>query len=190
MLFRSGIDPDADGKLIERVNSIQDAKDAAIAELKQKGIDPSIVRQADALWKQGSALEDLNGHVQAATKGMRPELAADSTQTTPEKVSLDSIFTRLNKLYSTNRLQSAVGGESNAKKLLQAVDTAHLSTQKAAAWAADEAEQAKGAVSNAVEWAKNDADRVKSNWKKLKVGGAVSATLGIPSVREMLLHLL
>lgn len=118
-----------EGALIERLNTVQDAKDAAIAQVKAAGVDPKLIDAANAPWKRGSALQDLSTHVQASSSGMRPELARAGIQSTPEAVSTTKLFPRINSLYNRGRLQMALG-EQKAQQVVQAVDTAFLQAQK------------------------------------------------------------
>jgi hypothetical protein len=125
-----GEDPDHEGALIERLNTVQDAKDKAIEGLKAAGIDPKILDTANALWRRGSAIGDLAQHIRTSTSGMRPELQAGA-KTTPETVSATKLFSRANSLYDRGRLQVALG-QQKAQELLQAVDKAYLQAQKTA----------------------------------------------------------
>lgn len=125
----AGIDPDQDGKLIERINDLESARNKAFEQAKAAGIDPKLIDKANAAWKQGSALEDLSRHLRMSASGMRPELAETGAKTSPEVLSTAKLFPRVNALYNSGRLQQALG-ESKAQDLLQAVDSAHLRALK------------------------------------------------------------
>ena len=141
-----GEDPDHEGALIERLNTVQDAKDRAIEGLRAAGIDTDSLDKANALWKRGSALGDLAQHIRTSTSGMRPELAVGKTS--PETVSATKLFTRANSLYDRGRLQVALGVQK-AQELLQTADMAFLQAQKvenAQAWLKTAAKIGSGAV--------------------------------------------
>jgi hypothetical protein len=105
----TGIDPDKEGALIERLNTVQDAKDAALAEAKASGVDPKLIDTANATYKQSKALENLSAHIRASASGMRPELAEAGAKATPEVLSPAKLFPRVNALFNTGRLQQALG---------------------------------------------------------------------------------
>jgi hypothetical protein len=128
----TGIDPDREGQLIERLNTVQDAKDAALVDAKAKGVDPKLIDQANAAWKRAAALDDLSRHIRMSASGMRPGLAEAGAKTNPEILSTAKLFPRINGLYNSGRLQQALGPEK-AADMLQAVDAAHLRVLKAKA---------------------------------------------------------
>lgn len=113
----AGIDPDADGRLIERINSLEDAKAAALDQAKAAGVDPKLIDQANAAWRQASALEDLSKHIQASTSGLRGDLA-QGVNAAPESLSPAKLASRANRMYNTGRLQQALG-EDHADELLE-----------------------------------------------------------------------
>src|SRR5581483_11213305 len=82
----AGIDPDADGRLVERINDLEDAKAAALDQAKTAGVDPKLIDQANSAWRQASALEDLSKHIQASTSGLRGDLA-QGVKAAPEALS-------------------------------------------------------------------------------------------------------
>jgi hypothetical protein len=171
----AGIDPDADGRLIERVNQLEDAKAAALDQAKAAGVDPKLIDQANALWTKGSALEDLSKHIQASTSGLRADLA-QGVNAVQESLSPAKLATRANRMYSSGRLQQAVG-EDHADDLLKAIET---TKQKAQDAAANAVRQTEGAVANAAQ----RADAVK-----LKRYAAGSVLAGVPGF-ALLKHLL
>jgi hypothetical protein len=131
-----GVHPEDVPDLAKRQAAITAARDAAMAKLKDAGIDPGLLDKADATFKQGSALADLSNSIRASLNGLRPELA-NSTTNTAETISTAKLFPRLNKLYDkvaadgTNRLEQAIG-KQNADELLQHVDAADLAAKRVA----------------------------------------------------------
>lgn len=136
----AGIDPDADGRLVERINDLEDAKAAALDQAKAAGVDPKLIEQANAAWRQASALEDLSKHIQASTSGLRGDLA-QGAKAAPEALSPAKLATRANRLYDTGRLQQALG-ESQADDLLRHIETTKQAAQDAAENAARQSEAA------------------------------------------------
>jgi hypothetical protein len=136
----AGIDPDADGRLVERINDLEDAKAAALEQAKTAGVDPNLIDQANSAWRQASALEDLSKHIQASTSGLRGDLAP-GLRAAPESLSPAKLATRANRMYNTGRLQQAVG-EDHADDLLRKIETTKQQAQDAAENAAKQTESA------------------------------------------------
>jgi hypothetical protein len=80
----AGIDPDADGRLVERINQLEDAKAAALEQAKANGVDPELINQANASHRQAMALEDLNKHLRASMEGLRADVGTAATKAAPE----------------------------------------------------------------------------------------------------------
>jgi hypothetical protein len=171
----AGIDPDADGRLIERINDLEDAKAKAMDMAKAAGVDPKLIDQANSAWRQGSALEDLSKHIQNSTSGLRGDLA-QGVNAAPESLSPAKLATRANRLYDTGRLQQALGGD-RADDLLRAIET---TKQKAADAAENAVKQTEAAASKAA---------ASTDTVKLRRYVAGAALAGIPGF-ELLKHLL
>jgi hypothetical protein len=140
----AGIDPDADGRLVERINALEDAKAQALEQAKAKGVDPNLIHEANATYRQGSALEDLSKHLQASMSGLRADVAHGlpaGVKAAPEALSPAKLAPRANRLYSTGRLQQAVG-DDHADDLLRAIETTKQAAQEATENAARQAEAA------------------------------------------------
>lgn len=154
----TGIDPDREGELIERWNTVHDAKDAALAEAKANGVDPKLIEHADHLHRKSMALSDLSKAIRASTD-VHPSAATDAyngntmakrldeavtgtpaAKNTPANVRTAALFKRVQQLATPNpkypgtpsRLVQALG-EQRAAELLHAVDAAHLYALKIAA---------------------------------------------------------
>lgn len=151
----TGIDPDREGELIERWNSVYDARQAALTDAKAAGVDPRIIDQADALHRKSMALSDLSKAIRSSTE-VHPSAAVDpyagndaarrldqvitgqaGPKQAPANVKLPALFKRMQQLATPNprypgspsRLVQALG-EQRAAELLNAVDAAHLAAQK------------------------------------------------------------
>lgn len=141
----TGIDPDADGKLVERINQIEDAKAAAMEQAKAAGVDPKLINKADATHRQAMALMDLSKHIQASMGGLRADLA-EGVNAAPEALSPAKLASRANRLYNTGRLQQALG-EDHADDLLRAVETTKKQAKDAAEVAVKQTEGANAKAS-------------------------------------------
>lgn len=142
-----GLDDEQEAALLKRQAEIDTAHQAMLTKLQEKGFDPNTLRQADAAWKNQSALSDLSASIRQSTTGLRPELAntADGA-TTPEAINPKTLFTKINRLNDRGRLAQAIG-QDNANALLQHVDSAYVQAQKIAArnkWAGYVAKAAGG----------------------------------------------
>ena len=173
----AGIDPDADGRLVERINDLEDAKAAALDQAKAAGVDPKLIDHANAAWRQGSALEDLSKHIQASTNGLRADLA-QGVNAAPEALSPAKLATRANRLYNTGRLQQALG-DDHADDLLKAIETTKQSAKDAAENAVEQTEAA-------VTKAEQQSSAVKT---RRLIGGAVAASAGATPALAWLKHL-
>jgi len=174
----AGIDPDADGRLIERINSLEDARATALDQAKTAGVDPKLIDHANTAWRQASALEDLSKHIQAATSGLRADIA-QGVNAAQEALSPAKLASRANRLYSTGRLQQAVG-ESRADELLKAIEITKQQAQNATENAIRETETA----------ASKAAQRTTAVRRNQMIGGAVAASAGVPAVWTWLKHIL
>ena len=113
-------DEDFDNLVIEQKRLLgeqQEIFDAA----KSAGVDEKTVEQARNAYKQASALEELNKHVEMSTKGTKPEVAKSQPNQvfSPETVNADQLNSRLNKM--GDRLADAVG-DKQAKDVLALTD--------------------------------------------------------------------
>jgi hypothetical protein len=140
----AGIDPDADGRLVERINALEDAKAQALEQAKAKGVAPNLIHEANATHRQAMALEDLSKHLQASMSGLRADVAQGlpaGVKAAPEALSPAKLAPRANRLYGTGRLQQALG-DDHADDLLRAIETTKQSAQDATENAAKQAEAA------------------------------------------------
>lgn len=174
----AGIDPDSDGRLIERINQLEDAKAAALDQAKAAGVDPKLIDSANAAWRQASALEDLSKHVQASTSGLRGDLA-QGVKAAPESLSPARLAPRANRLYNTGRLQQAIG-DSRADELLKSIETTKQSAQDAAENAV---KQTEAATANAVQ-------RTAAVRRNQTIGAAAAGSVGAGGGLAWLKHLL
>jgi hypothetical protein len=126
---QTGTDPEAEGKLIERLNDEQGKLQSAIDELKEKGVDPDLIKEANATFRQHKAVETLSNNLRKSARGLRPELQEAGQEATPETLHADSLANRVNAMYDSGTLQDALG-ESRAQSLLRHVDRAQVTTPK------------------------------------------------------------
>lgn len=122
--------PDDEGAWIEKLNDLQDAHEQAMSEAEQQGVPRTLLDQANADFRKSKAMADLNRAVRASSEGLRPELASGANKPLPEKVNTGKLFSRVNKLYDSGRLQDAIG-TGRSSDLLRATNDAHAASQTA-----------------------------------------------------------
>jgi len=135
-----GLDPERDKQLADRLADAKAARDAAIEQLRAKGINPATIDQADALHRRAMALQDVSKAVRASTDVHPSQVANGASNTAATNVRTKPLWNRLQQLATPNpkypgtpsRLVQALG-EDRAAQLLHDVDAAHLATQKIAA---------------------------------------------------------
>lgn len=122
----TGVDPDHTGRLIERLNDLEDAKAKAIQMAIEKGIDPHDFQQANQFWRQGSALNDFGVRIRRATSGL-PENLRDGSPAAKaangEVVSPNRLSPAVHSMRDSGRLSQAVGPQ-RADELLRQVESA------------------------------------------------------------------
>lgn len=123
-----GLDDDEEARLAAKKADIEAGHQKMLADLQAAGHDPNLLAKAGAAWKKQSALADLGNAIRQSTTGMRPELATVASST-PESINPKTLFTKLNRLYDSGRLQDAIGQE-NAANLLRHVDSAFVQSQR------------------------------------------------------------
>lgn len=120
-----GLDDDKEEALLRKQETVEQNREEALKEAAAKGVDPNLINQANAIWRQQSALSDLSNTIRQSTKGLRPELAGKA-KAAPETVNSSLLSGKLNRLYDKatpnggNRLADAIGHE-NAQSLLRHV---------------------------------------------------------------------
>jgi hypothetical protein len=133
-----GIDPEKDAALQERFQDVTKARDAAMNEIRAKGLDPDdLSGQATRLHQRAMALNDVSKAVRNTTD-VHPSASVNGTA--PANVRIPQLFKRMQALDIPNpkypgapsRLVQAFG-EQRADQLMNAVDAAHLYAQKIAA---------------------------------------------------------
>ena len=120
------------------MNTVQDAKNAAIEEAKTNGVDPKQIGEANQTWKQAQALKDVDKQLKTSIKGQRPELKGPGDvdeKANPEQIDPSKWFTRLNNLYNKGRLHQAFGQAATdpngfANELLRNADDALVQMSK------------------------------------------------------------
>ncbi len=125
----AGLNDEAEHSLLRRKGEIQQSMIQTFDEARRAGVDPHTVDTARRDWAMGSALHDLDTQVKLSTGGMRPELAPPGGGS-PETVDTTKAFRRVNRMFDTGRLQTALG--DGAAHLLQEIDAAFLREQKIA----------------------------------------------------------
>lgn len=114
--MRSATTDEAFDKLSDQLETAEANHLKQVQAMKAAGkVDPATYDQAKDLWKQKSKLEKLDFQVNASTSGM--------TGVTPKAEKLDpsKLAPRLIKLYQTGDLQTALGGNAEAAKLIHDV---------------------------------------------------------------------
>ncbi len=136
-----GLDPQRDKQLADRLDDAKAARDAAIEQVRAKGIDPATIDQADALHRRSMALGDVSKAVRNSTDVHPVATGVWSGQQPPQPTwRTKPLWNRLQQLATPNpkypgtpsRLVQAIG-EERAAQLLNDVDAAHLAAQKIAA---------------------------------------------------------
>ena len=122
--------PDDEGAWIEKLNDLTDAHEQAMQEAESQGVPRSLLDQANGDFRKSKAMLDLSRAVRSSSEGLRPELAMGAKNPIPEKVNTGKLFSRVQKLYDSGRLQDAVG-QSRAADLLRAVNDSHAASQLA-----------------------------------------------------------
>ncbi|HEY1804954.1 MAG TPA: hypothetical protein VGG45_10790 [Terracidiphilus sp.] len=126
----TGIDHDYTGRLIERVNDLEDAKAAARQTAIGKGIDPRDFQQADNFWRQGSAIQDLSSKIRQSTSGL-PDNLKNGTKAASaangEVVSPNKLSPKIHSLRDSGRLSQAIG-PNRSDELLRQVESARART--------------------------------------------------------------
>jgi hypothetical protein len=125
----TGLDDDQESALLQKKAEVETSQAQAFEDAKAAGVDPKLVDQARLTYKQAQALYDLDAQLKMSTSGMRPELAAPSSKSSPELLDPKKAFQRLNRLYDSGRLQEALG-QPQSQQIVQHADAAHLLTQK------------------------------------------------------------
>lgn len=170
----AGIDPDADGRLVERINALEDAKAKALEQAEASGVNPNLIHEANATHRQAMALADLDRHIKMSIEGLRSDVGTAATKAAPETLSTTKLAPRLNRMYGTGRLQQALG-DSRADDILEAVESAKQRAKDAAETAVRKTEAAQA-----------DAARSASNVKLRRT--ILESTLGGGLGFELLKH--
>lgn len=131
----TGVDHDLTGRLIERLNDLEDAKANAMHTAIEKGMDPRDFQQANAYWRQGSAIQDLSAIIRRSTSGL-PENLKDGSDaanaSNGEVVSPNKLSPAIHRMRDSGRLSQAIG-PSRADELLRQVESARARTTDIAA---------------------------------------------------------
>lgn len=116
--------------LLKAQSETEEGMKAAFKEATEKGVDPSIEKEASANFKKSQALDDLDTQVKRATKGMRPDVGdAKAASGNPEIANPERLFERVNNLHRSGRLQDALG-DKGADTLLSKLNEAVLQYRK------------------------------------------------------------
>lgn len=117
-----------EASLLKAQKEAEDAMQEAFNDARAKGVDPKLIDEANANFKKSQALYDLDKHLKMSASGMRPDIGTAAARN-PEAVDPSKMFSRMNRLYDSGRLQEAVG-ESHAQSLLEHANNAYLQQQK------------------------------------------------------------
>jgi len=122
--------PDDESAWVERLNDLQDSHEKAMQEAEAAGVPRTLLDQANADFRKSMAMSDLSQNIRASSEGLRPELAAGAKKPIPEKVNTGKLYSRVNKLYDSGRLQDALGDQRSGD-LVRATNDAHAASQTA-----------------------------------------------------------
>jgi len=106
-------DVQQEAKLLKAQKETEDAMNEAFEDARAKGIDPTMIDQARAAYKQGNALKDLDAQVFRSRIVESTDKTGQSNLVNPSK-----LLPRLQQMYKSGRLSQAVG-EDNAIDLLK-----------------------------------------------------------------------
>ena len=126
----TGVDHDQTGRLIERLNDLEDAKANAQQQAINHGIDPKAFDKANAYWRQGSAIQDLSAKIRQSTGGLPDSLNEGSkaaSAASGEVVSPSKLAPKVHSLRDSGRLAQALS-QDRADDLLRAVESAKART--------------------------------------------------------------
>jgi hypothetical protein len=126
----AGLDPEQESNYIEKLNSAQDAHDAAMKEAEDAGLPKGLIDRANASFKQSKAMTDLSKQIRASHSGLPADLAADAKNPVPEKIDPTKLSPRLQKMLDSGRIQQAIGPD-RAKALRVASNDAEVDTKSA-----------------------------------------------------------
>lgn len=117
-----------EASLLKAQKETEDAMQEAFKDAKAKGVDPKLIDEANSNFKKSQALYDLDKHLKMSASGMRPDVGTAAAKN-PEAIDPSKMFSRMNRLYDSGRLQEAVS-EPNAQSLLEHANNAYLQQQK------------------------------------------------------------
>lgn len=126
----TGFDPDVTGRLIEHLNHLEDFKANLRQTAMQAGIPEDAFTQADKLWRQGSAMQDLSAKIRQSTTGLPDNLrdgSKSANQANPEVVSPSKLVPKIHMLRDSGRLSQALTQDLSAARgndLLRTVEAA------------------------------------------------------------------
>jgi hypothetical protein len=113
-------DVQKEAALLKSQRESEAGMEAAFEDAKAAGVDPALVDEASANWKQGQALHDLDTAVFRSTTG-KP--AGVGEKGLPEMVDPRKLAPRVTALWKSGRLEQAIGPE-NSVDLIDVVGTA------------------------------------------------------------------
>jgi hypothetical protein len=116
-----------EASLLKAQKETEAAMQEAFDDARAKGVDPKLIDEATANFKKSQALYDLDKHLKMSASGMRPDVGTSAKN--PEAVDPNKMFSRMNRLYDSGRLQEAVG-QQNAESLLDHANNAYIQQQK------------------------------------------------------------
>jgi hypothetical protein len=93
-----------------------------------KGMPADTGAKSDFAWRPSKRFEELRTALHQSASGLRSELST-GTQAAPETLAPNRLAPKLNNLYSSGRLESALSAE-HADDLLKAVEAAALQEKR------------------------------------------------------------
>jgi hypothetical protein len=126
----NGIDDDTYEKLELKRNEIETLQSQMIEDIKAGGkVDPKIIDKANANYRKGMALHDLNNAVKASTKRT---VEGGVVQETVDPTALSNRVSRLSDVPKTggpSRLENALGSKG-ADNFTHSIDSAQIAAQE------------------------------------------------------------
>ena len=105
----AGLDDDKEVELLKKKADLEAAQQKVFEDAKSTGVGPKLVEQAKSNYRKAQALYDLDLHVKKSVSGMRPDVGnAAQAAKNPETVDPKKLFSRVNSLSDSGRLQEAL----------------------------------------------------------------------------------
>lgn len=173
----AGLNPDATGALVEHINALEKAKSDAEELALENGVDPNIIKTANAAHRKAMAFYDLSDKIRQSASGLRPELIG-AKSVGSEVISPAKLAPKIHQLYNTTRLQQALGND-RADDLLRAIEE----TKQNALDLKNNTALQKQAIQQ------QTADQIRKIQTRRFIAGSLAGGVGATTAWDWLLHL-